>query len=125
MFLKFFSLLINLLPSLRRKIWHWWYQIIAKKYQLPNWKFMNYGYAELSGQKLDLKGASEEDRYFIQLYHYVAAAVDLKDKKVLEVGSGRGGGANYITRIMKPSEMVGLDYSASEKEAELQSESPP
>ena len=113
MFLKFFSLLINLLPSLRRKIWHWWYQIIAKKYQLPNWKFMNYGYAELSGQKLDLKGASEEDRYFIQLYHYVAAAVDLKDKKVLEVGSGRGGGANYITRIMKPSEMVGLDYSAN------------
>ena len=26
---------------------------------------MNYGYAELSGQNLDLKGASEEDRYFI------------------------------------------------------------
>ena len=35
-----------------------------------------------------------------QLYHYVAAAVDLDGKKVLEVGSGRGGGANYVTRVL-------------------------
>ncbi|SVD50227.1 uncharacterized protein METZ01_LOCUS403081 [marine metagenome] len=35
-----------------------------------------------------------------QLYHYVAASVDLDGKKVLEVGSGRGGGANYVTRVL-------------------------
>ena len=113
MFLKFFSLFMRSLPSLKRTIWHWWYQLIAKKYPLPNWKFMNYGYAELNGQNLDLQGESEEDRYFIQLYHYVTTAVDIKNKKVLEVGSGRGGGANYVARVMKPSEMVGLDYSAN------------
>ena len=45
---------------------------------------MNYGYAELNGQNLDLQGESEEDRYFIQLYHYVTTAVDIKNKKVLE-----------------------------------------
>ena len=47
------------MPSLKRTIWHWWYQLIAKKYPLPNWKFMNYGYAELNGQNLDLQGESE------------------------------------------------------------------
>jgi len=74
---------------------------------------MNYGYAELDGTKLDLQGEPENDRYFIQLYHHVAAAVDLNGKKVLEVGSGRGGGASYVARVMNPSEMVGLDYSAN------------
>jgi len=47
---------------------------------------MNYGYAELNGTELDLQGELEKDRYFIQLYHHVAAAVDLNGKKVLEVG---------------------------------------
>ena len=103
MFLKFFSSLMNLLPSLRRKIWHWWYQIIAKKYQLPNWKFMNYGYAELSGQNLDLKGASEEDRYFIS-YHYVSAKfLDSKIKKYLKniLCSNPSGGTKLRMASMK------------------------
>ena len=36
-----------------------------------------------------------------QLYHYVAAAVDLDGEKVLEVGSGRGGGASYVARLLQ------------------------
>ena len=36
-----------------------------------------------------------------QLYHYVAAAVDLDGKKVLEVGSGRGGSASYVARVLQ------------------------
>ena len=86
---------------------------MAKKYQLPDWNFMNYGYAELDGSELKLNEFSEKDRYFIQLYHHVASAVDLDGKKVLEVGSGRGGGANYVARALKPGEMVGLDYSSN------------
>ena len=113
MIVKFFKFLANLSPALKRSLWRWWYQIMAKRYQLPDWKFMNYGYAELNGTELDLQGEPENDRYFIQLYHHVAAAVDLNGKKVLEVGSGRGGGASYVARVMNPSEMVGLDYSAN------------
>ena len=49
--------------------------------------------------------------YYMQLYDHVAGAVDLRDLKVLEVGSGRGGGADYIKRYLKPESMVGLDIS--------------
>lgn len=74
---------------------------------------MNYGYAPLAGQN-QVPNLKEEDahyRYYIQLYDHVAGAVDLRDLKVLEVGSGRGGGADYIKRYLKPEIMVGLDFS--------------
>jgi ubiquinone/menaquinone biosynthesis C-methylase UbiE len=113
MLVKFFKFLFNLSPAIKRALWRKWYQVMAKKYQLPDWNFMNYGYAELDGSELDLHDHQEKERYFIQLYHYVAAAVDLDGKKVLEIGSGRGGGASYVARVLYPEEMVGLDYSAN------------
>ena len=64
-------------------------------------------------EKLALEENDEPDRYFIQLYHHVASAVDLEDKEVLEVGSGRGGGSSYIKRYLKPRRMVGIDFSAN------------
>ncbi|MFP6904211.1 MAG: methyltransferase domain-containing protein [Verrucomicrobiota bacterium] len=74
---------------------------------------MNYGFADPDGEPLPLKEADESDRYFIQLYHHVATAVDLSGRKVLEVGSGRGGGANYVARCLGPDSVTGLDYSAN------------
>lgn len=80
---------------------------------------MNYGYAPVADQiadqtkKIDLEEADEDNRFFIQLYDQVASAVDLRDLEVLEVGSGRGGGADYINRYLKPGKMVGLDLSES------------
>ena len=110
---QFFKFLVTLSPNLKRFLWRKWYQIMAKRYQLPDWNFMNYGYAELDGYQLDLQSYPEKDRYFIQLYHFVAAAVNINGKKVLEVGSGRGGGASYIANALEPIEMIGLDYSAN------------
>jgi ubiquinone/menaquinone biosynthesis C-methylase UbiE len=46
-----------------------------------------------------------------QLYHHLANEVDLQHLSVLEVGSGRGGGASMIKKYHRPSQMVGLDYS--------------
>jgi ubiquinone/menaquinone biosynthesis C-methylase UbiE len=37
--------------------------------------------------------------------------VDLRQKTVLEVGSGRGGGADYVSRYLKPMQMIGVDFS--------------
>ena len=79
---QFFKFLVTLSPNLKRFLWRKWYQIMAKKYQLPDWNFMNYGYAELDGYQLDLQSYPEKDRYFIQLYHFVAAAVNINGKKV-------------------------------------------
>jgi ubiquinone/menaquinone biosynthesis C-methylase UbiE len=60
---------------------------------------------------LILDETDEPDRHWIQLYHHVAGAVDLGGRDVLEVGSGRGGGASYIKRCLKPRRMAGVDLS--------------
>jgi SAM-dependent methyltransferase len=39
--------------------------------------------------------------------------VDLSERDVLEVGSGRGGGASFIARYLHPAKMVGVDLSAN------------
>jgi len=37
--------------------------------------------------------------------------VELNDREVLEVGSGRGGGASWIAKSMQPSSLTGVDFS--------------
>jgi ubiquinone/menaquinone biosynthesis C-methylase UbiE len=74
---------------------------------------MNYGYAELdaSAQPLRLDNADEKERYCLQLYDQVAGAAPLKDLEVLEVGCGRGGGASYMMRYLKPMSLTAIDFS--------------
>ena len=36
---------------------------------------------------------------------------DLEGKEILEIGSGRGGGASWISKTMNPKSLVALDYS--------------
>ena len=105
--------LSELSPWFRRFLWRRWYQYLAG-YQVSDWRFMNYGYApvEFDEPSLKLQPEDEADRYVIQLYHQVARAVDLRDRDVLEVGSGRGGGASYIKRYHQPRRMTGVDFSA-------------
>lgn len=109
---KLFSALIKSSPRLKKSIWKKIYQYLASKYQTKEWTFMNYGFQSLDESKeVVLKEQDEFNRYFIQLYEFVASTVELENKKVLEVGSGRGGGADYITRYFNPSQMTGVDYS--------------
>lgn len=85
---------------------------MAYGYQKRDWTFMNYGYAPDSAAATVVLHADDEiNRTCIQLYHYVASAVDVRGRKVLEVGSGRGGGADYIMRYLDPACVVGVDYS--------------
>jgi SAM-dependent methyltransferase len=72
---------------------------------------MNYGYAESGVTILPLDQVDEPDRHWIQLYHHVAGAIDLAGLDVLEVGSGRGGGASFTKRYLKPARMTGMDLS--------------
>lgn len=103
---------IFLLPGIKRFLLKRWYQHLAHKYKLREWSFMNYGYAHLNGEpKIILEKDDEADRYFIQLYHHVASLAKIQGKDVLEIGSGRGGGCNYLTRYLKPRNLIGLDYS--------------
>ena len=73
---------------------------------------MNYGYAAIPADPIALDASDESNRYSVQLYHAVINGVNLANLRVLEIGSGRGGGAAYIKRYHKPATMVGLDFSA-------------
>lgn len=96
---------------LRRLMWRWWYGRLAKRHTAADWTFMNYGFAPADGSQLALNAADEADRLCIQLYHRVASAAELEGKTVLEVGSGRGGGASFIARYHHPARMTGVDFS--------------
>ena len=98
------------------KLWigRTWYELISKLvggYPMP---FMNYGYAFLNPHegRIDLSHEEEEHRYCIQLYHHVASAIPWIGVDALELGSGRGGGAAYITKHFKPKSYIGIDMTA-------------
>lgn len=73
---------------------------------------MNLGYASLEQDtQPELDADDEFNRYPLQMYHRVASARDIADKSVLEVGSGRGGGADFLVRTFAPMSYVGVDLS--------------
>jgi len=100
--------------NLRRSISRWWYEYISTIDTASHMLFMNLGYADPNGtEELELQTVDEKNRYFIQLYHHIAGAIDLRGLNVVEVGSGRGGGASYITRYLEPNSMIGVDLAAN------------
>jgi ubiquinone/menaquinone biosynthesis C-methylase UbiE len=101
-------------PPLKRALWKRWYNFLAVRYPDASFTFMNYGYALSSGETPPaLAPEDEPNRYCIQMYDRVAAPVQIRGRRVLEVGSGRGGGASYITRYLAPASMTGVDYSGN------------
>jgi len=99
---------------LRKPLWRIWHRMITSYDKDTSTVFMNYGYASENGEfdKVKLKPEDVADKYSIQLYHHVARHFDFAGKDVLEVGSGRGGGASYLTRYFKPKSYTGLDISS-------------
>jgi ubiquinone/menaquinone biosynthesis C-methylase UbiE len=111
----FFLLAFKTFPGLKGVLWKQGYQFLSKFNKEKAWKFMNYGYCPGAENSCDLRmdEIDEIDQYCIRLYHHVASPVSLKNMNVLEVGSGRGGGAVFIKRHLMPSTVVGLDNSAN------------
>jgi len=99
-------------PTVRRLLWRGWYQFLARQYPDTQWTFMNYGYRPTHGAApLALAVEDEANRSCIQLYQISTGAVDLTGREILEVGSGRGGGASFVARYLQPSRVVGVDLS--------------
>lgn len=98
-------------PFVRRIIWKPIYQFLARK-DVEQWSFMNYGYEPLDGgPRLALRAEDEHERYAAQLYHYLAINAATEGKEILEIGSGRGGGAAHIRRYLNPKSVIGLDLA--------------
>src|SRR5215470_5793723 len=109
-----FLWILNRTPALRRALWRVFFDLLASRFHNVGWwTLMNYGYAEAGGtsRSFDLQPQDEAERYPIALYRHVATLAPLVGRDVLEVGSGRGGGASYVARYLKPRRMVGLDLS--------------
>lgn len=106
----------DMLPQgVQRTISRLQYEYLSHMDREANMLYMNYGWAHLDPQAelIPLSDQDERNRYCIQLYHHVCSAVDLGDKDVLEVGCGRGGGASYIMRYLKPKSLVAVDTTAN------------
>ena len=93
--------LLNAFP----RVWYWIVSTVDKKAEIT---FMNYGYSN-NGYRVELHKRDEKNRYWAQLYHFVATGADVEGKNLLEVGSGRGGGLSYINRYLSPGSATGLD----------------
>ena len=112
MLARYYTKLCDLFPGFRKSSRKQMYQLMAFGYQKQDWTFMNYGYVpDGNSSKLVLHPDDEINRTCIQLYHHMASALNLRGLKLLEVGSGRGGGADYIKRYLDPVCVVGMDYS--------------
>ena len=99
-------------PLVKRLLWRAGYDFLSRRYRDQRWTFMNYGYRPPYGTApLALATGDEPDRSCIQLYRLVAGAVELTGREVLEVGSGRGGGASFVARHFRPHRIVGVDVS--------------
>jgi SAM-dependent methyltransferase len=109
-----FLWVLNRTPSLRRAMWRALFDLLASRFRNVGWwTLMNYGYAELEDvpDRFNLQPADEAERYPIALYRHVVTLAPIAGRDVLEIGSGRGGGASYVTRYLKPRRMVGIDLS--------------
>ena len=89
----------------------YWYPLITRRWENDDIVFLNWGYEEEPPLGLPLAPEDEPNRYSIQLYHCTAGQADLSGKKVLEISSGHGGGAAYLTRTFHPGSYTGLDYN--------------
>jgi SAM-dependent methyltransferase len=87
------------------------YRLVSSLKNAP--VFLNYGIVvPVAGEAPKLKAEDEPDRLFIQLYHRATAGIVLRERDVLEVSCGHGGGARYIAHYMQPRRMVGVDINA-------------
>ena len=105
---KLLVLLIHFGPKTKRWFWRVWYNIFARKAYSHDFFFMNYGFSD-ENLFIEIDPEEERERYPAQLYHHTADQEDISEKKVLEVGSGRGGGASYVSRYLKPKSVIGID----------------
>lgn len=90
------------------------YELLAKNVPAKDWHFMNYGYVPNDEENsIALPENISIQKYPLQMYHYLATKTPLEGKQVLEVGSGRGGGAKHIAGYFKPAFYTAMDLAQS------------
>jgi ubiquinone/menaquinone biosynthesis C-methylase UbiE len=86
-----------------------WYWLVCKVDRKSVVTFMNYGFTK-NNEEIELEEKDKSNRYSAQLY-INATRIDIKDKDILEVGCGRGGGLSYVKRYLSPKSATGVDLN--------------
>jgi ubiquinone/menaquinone biosynthesis C-methylase UbiE len=94
--------------GIRSFLFRVWYFYVNKVDKNADILFMNYGYHD-ENENISLDSKDEKNRYSIQLYHRLVNTVNIENKDIIEVGSGRGGGLEYVFRRFKPAKAVGFE----------------
>jgi ubiquinone/menaquinone biosynthesis C-methylase UbiE len=89
------------------------YEMLSRYIASPEWHFMNYGYIPKECEKSEACRQAVRQQYSMQMYHYLASKTAIEGKKLLEIGSGRGGGAGYIAQSLKPEFYTGMDIASN------------
>jgi len=97
-------------PRLQKWLWRRIYNSLSLFWRDRDWRFMNYGFLPV-GVPFPLRAEDENERAFIGLYQQAVDGLPVAGARVLEIGSGRGGGSRYVARYHAPASVVGLDYS--------------
>jgi ubiquinone/menaquinone biosynthesis C-methylase UbiE len=87
------------------------YEILARKIPAENWHFMNYGYVPGDLEEPLQFARVHQEQHALQMYHYLATKTTTQGKHLLEVGSGRGGGARHIAESLRPASYTGIDIA--------------
>lgn len=96
-------------PGVRKGLWRTVYNTMHQDMPTEQMIFMNLGYA--GDDEPALPSPIPIDHYPRQMYERVVAHIDLRDKSVLEVGCGRGGGAAHLHTRFGSRSYVGLDLT--------------
>lgn len=107
----------NRSPEFRGRMFKWTFNTLARMTpHLDSWTLINYGYADTDGheQRLALDAADEAERYCLQLYRHAIGQVELRERDVVEVSCGRGGGAAFVRRYLGARSVTGVDLSAQQ-----------
>lgn len=103
------------LPTVRQLLTRMSYEYVSILDKDEHVLLLNYGYADLnSGSRpIQLNPEDERHRYEVQLYHHLATTIPInwEGLDVLEVSSGRGGGACYLKNRFHPQSVTGVDFS--------------
>lgn len=94
--------------SFRDRLFRFCYWYVNRADKNAEILFMNYGYSDID-QVIPIDIKNEPDRYSIQLYHQLACSAGIKNKDIVEIGCGRGGGLSYITKTFSPASAIGVD----------------
>jgi len=108
--MSFIERLLSIKP-VRKAMWRLWYPFLTRRLRGDEVLFLNYAFETDPPAGIPLTPEDEPNRACIQLYHHVAAQVELAGRDVLEVSCGHGGGASWITRNLKPQSYTGLDLN--------------